>query len=215
MNLIFLGPPAAGKGTQAKKVVTRFDIPQISTGEIFRAAMKEGTEMGKKAKEYIDRGDLVPDEIVVGIVADRLAEDDCKKGFLLDGFPRTLPQADALAEVLDKLERKLDNVVQLDVPDDELMRRLTGRRICRDCGEEFHVVFKKPQVEGVCDKCGGKDLYQRSDDNEESGKQRLETFHGQTKPLIEYYSKENLLLPVDGVGSIDEIFVRIEAALTK
>lgn len=215
MNLIFLGPPAAGKGTQAKKVVTRFNIPQISTGEIFRAAMKEGTEMGKKAKEYIDRGDLVPDEIVVGIVADRLAEDDCKEGFLLDGFPRTLPQADALSEVLDKLGRKLDNVVQLDVPDEELMKRLTGRRICRDCGEEFHVVFKKPKVEGVCDKCGGKDLYQRSDDNEESGRQRLDTFHAQTKPLIEYYSAKGLLLPVNGVGSIDEIFGRIETALTK
>jgi len=212
MNIIFQGPPGAGKGTQAKKIVAKFNVPQISTGEIFRAAMKEGTEMGLKAKSYIDKGDLVPDEIVVGIVADRLKEADCEAGFLLDGFPRTLPQADALADVLKEMNRTLNHVVQLDVPDSELMKRLTGRRVCKACGEEFHVMFKVPKVEGTCDKCGG-DVYQRSDDNEESIGKRLTEYHRQTKPLIEYYRERNVLLEVNGLGTMDEVFERIESAL--
>lgn len=213
MNLIFLGPPAAGKGTQAKRVVERFNVVQISTGEIFRENLKNKTELGKKAKGYMDRGDLVPDEVVVEIVADRLSKDDCRGGFLLDGFPRTIPQADALSEVLAKMERKLDGVISLEVPDDELMKRLTGRRICRDCGQEYHIMFKPPKQEGVCDQCGGNDIYQRSDDNEESGRQRLDTFHQQTKPLVDYYAQKDLVKAIDGIGSMDDVFDRIAAAL--
>jgi adenylate kinase len=213
MNMIFLGPPGAGKGTQAKRVISTYNIPQISTGEIFRAAVKAGTELGKKAKEYMDSGNLVPDEVVVGIVAERLQEADCNGGFLLDGFPRTIPQADALGVTLEKMGRKLDAVVLLDVPDEELMKRLTGRRICRACGEEFHVMFKKPKTDGVCDKCGGTDIYQRSDDNEESIGKRLQEFHRQTKPLADYYEKKGLVKRIHGLGSMDEIFERILTAL--
>ncbi len=212
MNMIFLGPPGAGKGTQAKRVIGKFNVPQISTGEIFRAAVKEGTEMGKKAKEYMDKGELVPDEVVVGIVADRLAADDCKGGFLLDGFPRTIPQADALGEVLEKSGRKLNHVAALIVPDEELMKRLTGRRVCKACGEEFHVMFKPPKQDGVCDKCGG-EVYQRSDDNEESIGKRLSEYHKQTKPLIEYYKERGLVREVEGIGTFDEVFARLEKAL--
>ncbi len=212
MNLIFLGPPGAGKGTQAKRVIKAFDVPQISTGDIFRAAVKEGTEMGKKAKEYMDKGELVPDEIVVGIVADRLKQADCEKGFLLDGFPRTIPQADALGKVLDEMGRKLNHVLALIVPDEELMKRLTGRRVCKKCGAEFHVMFKPPAKEGVCDLCGG-EVYQRSDDNEESISVRLQEYHKQTKPLLDYYTERNLARKVDGLGGFDEVFERVTNAL--
>jgi len=212
MNLIFLGPPGAGKGTQAKKLITKYGIPQISTGDIFRAAVKAGTEMGLKAKEYMDKGLLVPDEIVVGIVAERLKENDCNGGFLLDGFPRTIPQADALGKVLADMGRKVDHVICLEVPDSELMQRLTGRRVCRKCGAEFHMIFKKTAKEGVCDLCGG-EIYQRSDDNEESISKRLSEFHRQTKPLIDYYRERGLLRPVEGLGDFEAIFGRIVAAL--
>jgi len=212
MNLIFLGPPGSGKGTQSKIVGAKFNLPQISTGEIFRAAMKEGTEMGEKAKAYIERGDLVPDQVVVGIVADRLREDDCKAGFMLDGFPRTIPQADALGKVLADDGRKLDHVVQIDVPDSDLMERLTARRVCKACGEEFNTMYKRPKVAGVCDKCGG-EIYQRSDDNEESIGKRLTEYHKQTKPLINYYAKQDLIRPIEGVGSIDDISSRVAEVL--
>ena len=213
MNLIFLGPPGAGKGTQAKQIITKFEIPQISTGEILRAAIKEGTEMGKKAKGFIDAGKLVPDEVVVGIIKDRLAEKDCEKGFLLDGFPRTIPQADALGKVLTDMGRKLNHVVCLEVPNQELLGRLTGRRICRQCGEEFHVMFKKPKVDGVCDKCGGTDIYQRADDNEETISNRLKVYSDQTQPLIDYYDERGLLRRIDGVGSFEDIKNRIFGVL--
>ncbi|RJO73239.1 MAG: adenylate kinase [Myxococcales bacterium] len=212
MNLIFLGPPGAGKGTQAKKILDLLKVPQISTGEIFRAAVKAGTELGKKAKTYMDKGDLVPDEVVVGIVAERLTEPDCKNGFLLDGFPRTIPQADALGKVLTKRGNKLDHVICLEVPDGELMKRLTGRRVCKKCGEEYHVMFKAPAKAGVCNKCGG-EVYQRSDDNEESIGRRLTEYHKQTKPLIAYYGERGLVRAIDGLGAFDEVFDRIKAAL--
>lgn len=214
MNLIFLGPPGAGKGTQAKKLLTRFAIPQISTGEIFRAAMKEGTKMGLLAKSFIDKGELVPDDVVVGIVAERLTAPDCEKGFLLDGFPRTLPQAEALDKVLAGQGRKLDHVVALDVADGELMARLTGRRVCRACGAEFHVVFKAPKTEGLCDLCGG-EVYQRSDDNETSIGKRLTEYHRQTKPLLDYYRPRGLVRKVDGLGEFDVVFTRLVAALER
>jgi len=213
MNLIFLGPPGAGKGTQAKKILARYGIPQISTGEIFRAAMKAGTTMGLQAKLFIDKGELVPDAVVVGIVAQRLAAADCDPGFLLDGFPRTLPQAEALDGVLARLGKTLDAVAALIVPDEDLMGRLTGRRVCRACGAEFHVAFKPTKMAGLCDLCGG-EVYQRSDDNETSIATRLAEYHRQTKPLLDYYAPRGLLREVDGVGTFDDVTARLTAALS-
>ncbi len=212
MKAILLGPPGGGKGTQAKKLVKKYGIPQISTGEIFRNAVKAGTEMGLKAKQYMDRGDLVPDDVVVGIVEERLREDDCREGFLLDGFPRTIPQADALAVMLEKTGRKIDHVISLEVEREELIKRLSGRRVCRNCGEEFHVMFKRPKVDMVCDLCGG-EVYQRKDDNEESVKNRLVEYEKQTAPLIDYYAGRSLLRSVQGVGGFDEVFERILKSL--
>lgn len=208
MNLILLGPPGAGKGTQAKRLMEKYNIPQISTGDILRAAVKDGTEMGKKAKEYMDAGKLVPDEVVIGIIDDRLKEDDCKEGYMLDGFPRTVPQAEALDEVLAKMGSAIDHTISIEVPEDELMGRLTGRRTCKDCGAGFHVMFDPPKTEGVCDKCSGQ-LYQRDDDNEETVGNRLKVYNDQTQPLIDYYQNKSLLRPIDGLGKIEEIFGRI------
>lgn len=212
MNLILLGPPAAGKGTQAKMLTSAYGIPQISTGDMLREAVKTGTPMGLKAKSFMDSGALVPDEVVVGIVEERLQSDDCKKGFILDGFPRTTAQADALKAMLAKKNLRIDHVVCIQVATDELIRRLAGRRICRQCMAPFHVVFNPPKKEGVCDACGG-ELYQRDDDKEESVKVRLQAYESQTKPLIEYYTREGLLRPVDGIGSVEEIQKRIRQAL--
>ncbi len=208
VNIIMLGPPGAGKGTQAKMLVERLGIPQISTGDMLRAAVKEGTELGKKAKEYMDAGKLVPDEVVIGIVKERLAQPDCEKGFILDGFPRTIPQAEALDRVLGELGKGIDYVINIAVPNEELITRLTGRRTCRQCGAMYHVVFNPPKVEGKCDKCGG-ELYQRDDDKEETIRQRLEVYQAQTAPLIEYYEKKGVLYNIDGTGSIEEIFQSI------
>lgn len=208
VNIIMLGPPGAGKGTQAKMLVERLGIPQISTGDMLRAAVKEGTELGKKAKEYMDAGKLVPDEVVIGIVKERLAQPDCEKGFILDGFPRTIPQAEALDRVLEELGKGIDYVINIAVPNEELITRLTGRRTCRQCGAMYHVVFNPPKVEGKCDKCGG-ELYQRDDDKEETIRQRLEVYQAQTAPLIEYYEKKGVLYNIDGTGSIEEIFQSI------
>ncbi|MBX6422019.1 adenylate kinase [Thermosulfurimonas sp. F29] len=208
MNIVFLGPPGAGKGTQAKRITERYGIPQISTGDMFREHLSKGTELGKKAKEYMDKGQLVPDEIVLGMVEERLKQPDCEKGFILDGFPRTVPQAEALDEMLAKWGKKIDYAIAIEVPDEELVKRLTGRRTCKNCGMMYHVIFKPPKVEGKCDACGG-ELYQRADDNEETVRNRLKVYHESTAPLIDYYEKKGVLHRVDGMGSIDEIFERI------
>jgi len=208
VNIIMLGPPGAGKGTQAKMLVERLGIPQISTGDMLRAAVKDGTELGKKAKEYMDAGKLVPDEVVIGIVKERLAQADCERGFILDGFPRTIPQAEALDRVLEELGKRIDYVINVAVPNEELITRLTGRRTCRKCGAMYHVVFNPPREEGRCDKCGG-ELYQRDDDREETIRQRLEVYQAQTAPLIDYYKKKGVLYDIDGTGSIEDIFQNI------
>ncbi|RLA91490.1 MAG: adenylate kinase [Deltaproteobacteria bacterium] len=213
MNLILLGPPGSGKGTQAKMLVEKYDIPQISTGDILRAAVKEGSPMGLKAKEYMDKGKLVPDDVVIGIIEERLKKDDCKKGFILDGFPRTLAQAEALKRLLAKKEIKLDAVISIDVDEEEVIRRLTGRRTCKNCGAMYHIIFSPPKKEGICDKCGG-ELYQRDDDKEETIRARLKIYKEQTAPLIEYYKMEGLLREVQGTGEIKEIFNRIESILS-
>jgi adenylate kinase len=216
MNLILLGGPGAGKGTQAKKLIDKYKIPQISTGDILRAAVKEGTEMGKKAKECMDAGQLVPDEVVIGIIKDRLAQPDCKKGFILDGFPRTVPQAEALDKVLNGLGSKIDHVVSIDVDEEALVARLTGRRTCKSaaCGQMFHIEYTPPKKAGVCDKCGT-ELYQRDDDNETTVRSRLTTYNQATKPLIDYYSKKGLVRPIAGIGGIDDIFTKICGILGK
>lgn len=205
MRLIFLGPPGAGKGTQAKMLIERYNIPQISTGDILRAAVKEGTPLGKKAKEYMEAGKLVTDDIVIGIMQDRMKQDDCKAGFILDGFPRTVAQAEALDAMLKDLNMPLDKVLALTVPDEELLKRLTGRRTCKACGQMYHIVFDPPKKEGLCDKCSA-ELYQRADDNEETIKNRLSVYHSQTAPLLEYYGKKGLLREIDGTSSPDNIF---------
>lgn len=204
LNLLIMGPPGAGKGTQAEVLVKELSITHISTGDMFRSAIKEGTEMGKKAKEYMDQGGLVPDEVVVGMVKERLAMPDCAKGFLLDGFPRTLPQAEALDETLKALAIKLDGVINIDVPREKLLARLTGRRICRGCGASYHVLFNPPKSEGKCNSCEG-ELYQRSDDNEEAVSNRLDVYESQTQPLIDYYVKVNLLKNINGDQDIKKV----------
>ncbi len=212
MNLIFLGPPGSGKGTQAKMLVDKYGIPQISTGDILREAVKEGTPLGKEAKKYMDEGKLVPDEVVVGIVRERLKEPDCTKGFILDGFPRTIPQAEALDKTLREMGKGIDHVLSLEVDREELVRRLSGRRTCKRCGAMYHIIFDPPKKDGVCDRCGG-ELYQRDDDKEETIRERLRVYEEQTAPLIEYYRKKGLLRPIDGVGKIEEIFARIRETI--
>ncbi|MFO7767095.1 MAG: adenylate kinase [Pelovirga sp.] len=204
MNLILLGPPGAGKGTQSVLLEKHFDIPQISTGDMLRSAVKAATPMGVKAKAFMDAGDLVPDEVVVGIVRERLQEPDCERGFILDGFPRTVPQADALNESLEQLSEKIDAVVSLQVDTDVLVERLTGRRTCKSCGKGFHLKFDPPAADGTCSDCGG-ELMQRDDDHEDTIRRRMETYRQQTAPLEEYYRKEELLVTVDGMGSIEEV----------
>ncbi len=212
MNLLIMGPPGAGKGTQAEVLVKELQITHISTGDMFRNAIKEGTEMGKKAKEYMDRGELVPDEVVVGMVKDRLSQPDCAKGFLLDGFPRTLPQARALDETLSSLGIKLDGVINIDVPRERLMARLTGRRVCKNCGASYHILFNPPQTPGKCNACGG-ELYQRSDDNEEAVANRLDVYEAQTQPLIDYYKEKGLLKNINGDQEIGKVLADILASL--
>lgn len=212
MRLVLLGPPGAGKGTQASAIVKKYNIPHISTGDIFRENIKQGTELGKKAKEYIDKGLLVPDDIVVSIVKDRILEEDCKKGFLLDGFPRTLNQGEALDDELSQMNLKLDKVININVEKEVLIERTIGRRICKDCGATYHIKFNPPVKEGICDNCGGK-LYQRDDDTQETVEKRIEVYQKQTKPLIDYYTKKGLILNVDGTKKISEIFDEIVEAL--
>ena len=204
MQLLLMGPPGAGKGTQAAELVKKFDIPHISTGDMFRAAVKEGTELGKQAKAVMDAGGLVPDEITIGIVKERLAKDDCKKGFILDGFPRTVDQADALTKILNDLGMKLTRVLNIHVPSEDLIERAVGRRICKACGATYHIKFNPTHKEGVCDNCGG-ELYQRKDDNEETMKNRLSNYEKSTKPLIDYYEKAGLYTEIDGRQPIDKV----------
>jgi adenylate kinase len=204
MNIVFLGPPGAGKGTQAKILIERYGIPQVSTGDMLREHRAKGTELGKKAQEYMDKGQLVPDEIILGMVKERLSQPDCQKGFILDGFPRTVAQAEALDKLLSEMGKKLDFALALIVPDDLLVERLTGRRTCKSCGMMYHIKYKPPKVEGKCDVCEG-ELYQRPDDNEETVRNRLKVYHEQTAPLIEYYKNKGILREIDGRKSIEEI----------
>jgi adenylate kinase len=212
MNIILLGPPGAGKGTQAKRLIERYGIPQISTGDMLRAALKEGTPLGLEAKTYMDKGALVPDSVVIGLVKERIQKSDCAKGYMLDGFPRNVSQAEALDKMLAGLSQKVDDVISIEVPNEELLGRLTGRRTCRSCGAGFHVMFDPPKKQGVCDKCNG-ELYQRDDDNEATVKSRLEVYDKQTKPLIDYYQKQGKLRGIAGVGPMEEIFGRITKVL--
>jgi adenylate kinase len=214
MRLVLLGPPGAGKGTQASAIVEKYNIPHISTGDIFRANIKEGTALGQEAKAYMDKGLLVPDELVVSIVKDRLLKDDCTEGFLLDGFPRTVGQAEALDSELDKMGIKLDRVININADPEILIERAVGRRICRECGATYHVKYNPPKVEGVCDKDGG-ELYQRDDDTEETVTTRINVYMEQTEPLIDYYKNQGLLLDVDGTKTIEEVFVDITSGLDK
>ncbi|KZE71960.1 adenylate kinase [Paenibacillus jamilae] len=212
MNILIMGPPGAGKGTQADVIVKEFGIPHISTGDAFRLAMKQGTPIGIKAKEYIDKGELVPDDVTIGIVEERLQQPDCKKGFLLDGFPRTLAQAEALDQILGRLNTKLDDVINLKVDRDNLLARITGRRVCKNCGASYHIVFNPPKVEGICDKDGG-ELYQRPDDNEDSVRTRLDEYSNKTAPLLTFYENQNLLRHIDGEQDIDVVSQNIVSLL--
>ncbi|MBN8194257.1 adenylate kinase [Bacillus sp. NTK074B] len=212
MNIVLMGLPGAGKGTQAEKIVDKYGIPHISTGDMFRAAIKEGTELGLKAKSFMDNGDLVPDEVTIGIVRERLSKADCEKGFLLDGFPRTVAQAEALENILADLGKKMNYVININVDKDILMERLTGRRICKECGATYHLVFNPPTEEGVCDRCGG-DLYQRADDNEETVQNRLDVNIKQTQPLLAYYEDKGYLKNIDGQQDIHRVFDDIDELL--
>ena len=212
MRLVLLGAPGAGKGTQAKKLIDKYDIPQISTGDILRKAVADGTPLGKEAKSYMDSGGLVPDSVVIGLVKERLAQDDCKKGYILDGFPRTTPQAEALDKVLGEMKSPLDTALSVDVDKNDLMKRLTGRRTCKSCQQMYNIYFTPPKSEGKCDKCGG-ELFQRDDDKEATIKNRLDVYEKSTAPLIDYYNKKGILKSVEGVGSIDDIFSKICSVL--
>lgn len=212
MKIIMVGAPGAGKGTQAKRIAEKFDIPHVSTGDIFRANLKEGTELGLKAKVYMDQGALVPDEITIGMLMDRIHREDCKKGYVLDGFPRNIPQAEALTKALEAEGESIDYVIDVNVPDENIMDRMSGRRTCRKCGEGFHTKFKPSMVEGVCDVCGG-ELYTRDDDLPETVKKRLTVYHDQTQPLIDYYGRQHILKSVDGTQKMDKVFADIVAIL--
>jgi len=212
MRVVLLGPPGAGKGTQAETIVKAYEIPHISTGDMFRSAVKEGTKLGMEAKAYMDAGALVPDELTIGIVKERLQKLDCQKGFLLDGFPRTLAQADALDKLLQELGSSLDAVLNIEVPFEDLITRLTGRFICRQCQAPYHKVFNPPKQAGICDLCGG-ELYQRADDSEATVTARLEVYNRQTAPLISYYANSNRLITINGQGSVEEVGKSVLTAL--
>ena len=208
MKIIMLGAPGAGKGTQAKKIATKYEIPHISTGDIFRANIKNGTELGKKAKTYMDQGLLVPDELVVDLVVDRVNQEDCKNGYVLDGFPRTIPQAEALTAALAKMGQKVDYAIDVDVPDENIVRRMGGRRACVGCGATYHVEYAPTKKEGICDACGA-ELILRDDDKPETVQKRLNVYHEQTQPLIDYYTEAGILKTVDGTVDIDDVFQAI------
>ncbi len=212
MNIVLMGLPGAGKGTQAERIVQEFGIPHISTGDMFRAAVKEQTPLGIEAKKYMDSGELVPDEVTIGIVKERLAQDDCANGFLLDGFPRTVPQAEALETSLDELGKKIDHVIHIEVAKEKLLARLTGRRICKGCGSSYHLIFNPPAVADICDKCGG-ELEQRADDNEATVNNRLDVNIKQSQPLLNFYTERNLTRNIDGDQDIALVFEEIKALL--
>lgn len=212
MKLVLLGAPGAGKGTQAKKLIEKYKIPQISTGDILRKAVADGTPLGKEAKSYMDKGELVPDSVVIGLVKERLGQDDCNNGYILDGFPRNTSQAETLDTVLSSMGSPLDIALSVDVDKDVLMKRLTGRRTCKGCQQMYNIHFSPPRKDGVCDKCGG-ELYQRDDDKEETIKNRLDVYEKSTAPLIDYYGKKGILKSVEGVGNIDEIFNKVVSIL--
>jgi adenylate kinase len=208
MKIIMLGAPGAGKGTQAKQIAGKYNIPHISTGDIFRANIKNGTDLGKKAKEYMDQGLLVPDELTCDLVMDRISHDDCKNGFVLDGFPRTIPQAEALDEALKKIGQSMDFAINVDVPDSHIVNRMSGRRACLGCGATYHVVAIPPKKEGICDICGA-ELVLRDDDKPETVQKRLDVYHEQTQPLIDYYKKAGILKSVDGTQPMEDVFAEI------
>ncbi|WP_153732614.1 adenylate kinase [Sporosarcina obsidiansis] len=212
MNIVLMGLPGAGKGTQADKIVEKYGIPHISTGDMFRAAIKEGTELGVKAKSFMDQGALVPDEVTIGIVRERLSKPDCDKGFLLDGFPRTVPQAEALDALLEDLGKRIEYVLDIEVDTEELVARLSGRRICKVCGTSYHLIFNPPKVEGLCDKDGG-ELYQRADDNPETVMNRLEVNMNQTAPLLDFYGEKGVLTKINGQQDINLVFENLDAVL--
>ncbi len=213
MNIILFGPPGAGKGTQAKKLVDFYGIPQISTGDILRANVREGTELGLAAKAYMDKGELVPDKVLIGIIKNRLKEADCKKGFILDGYPRTVPQADALEVILDEIEKPIDVVLNLEVPDEELVGRISGRLMCK-CGASYHIISNPPKKDNICDICGG-EVFQRADDKAEAVQNRLDVYKKQTQPLINYYQEKGILVTLDGTKDINVVFKDIKAILAK
>lgn len=208
MKIIMLGAPGAGKGTQAKRIAAKYTIPHISTGDIFRANIKEGTELGKKAKTYMDQGLLVPDELVVDLVVDRLLQEDCRNGYVLDGFPRTIPQAESLDEALNKIGEKMDYAIDVDVPDENIVTRMGGRRACVGCGATYHVKYNPTKKEGICDTCG-EQLILRDDDKPETVQKRLDVYHEQTQPLIEYYKNAGILKSVDGTMDMEDVFKAI------
>ena len=212
MKIIMLGAPGAGKGTQAKKIAEKYQIPHISTGDIFRSNIKAGTELGKKAKSFIDQGLLVPDEVTIGMLLDRIHEADCKNGYILDGFPRTIPQAEALTEALAKKGEAIDFAIDVDVPDEKIVTRMAGRRACVKCGMTYHIVYAAPKKEGICDKCGGK-LIIRKDDKPETIKDRLAVYHEQTRPLISFYADKHVLYTVDGTQNMEQVFEAITKIL--
>jgi adenylate kinase len=212
MRIVMLGAPGAGKGTQADRISEKYRIPHISTGDIFRSNIKAGTELGNKAKQYMDQGLLVPDEITIGMLLDRIAGDDCREGYILDGFPRTIPQAESLTEALDKRGEKIDFAINIDVPDEAIIGRMSGRRACLKCGATYHIVSMPPKKEGICDRCGEK-LVIRDDDKPETVQKRLKVYHEQTQPLIEYYDKQGVLRTVDGTQPLERVFADIAALL--
>ena len=212
MKIIMLGAPGAGKGTQAKQIADKYSIPHISTGDIFRANIKNGTELGKKAKQYMDQGALVPDELTCDLVMDRIQQDDCKNGFVLDGFPRTIPQAEALDAALGKINEKMDYAIDVDVPDENIVNRMSGRRACLNCGATYHLTSIPPKVEGICDRCGS-EIVLREDDKPETVQKRLKVYHEQTQPLIDYYKNQGILKSVDGTQPMDEVFKAIVTIL--
>ena len=212
MKIIMLGAPGAGKGTQAKKIAAKYGIPHISTGDIFRANIKNGTELGMKAKSYMDAGGLVPDEITIGMLLERIHEADCTNGYVLDGFPRTIPQAESLTKALAERGEAVDYAVNVDVPDENIINRMSGRRACLNCGATYHIVYNAPKTEGVCDSCG-QALVLRDDDQPETVKKRLSVYHDQTQPLIDYYKQEGILAEVDGTKEMEDVFCDITKIL--